>query len=147
MTVSRMSFLKQNELSGTGKFHVLFLFFVSIMFSISLVSLWGYHIYLVLHNRTTLGESLFHPFFKRVILISLTFFNLCVQQKRFAPQYSGVVLTKMVSTWACTITLWKCLVIASSIGFSLRSPGESSFGSLLHAALHRIVCYAYVQYP
>ncbi|KAI9563284.1 hypothetical protein GHT06_010742 [Daphnia sinensis] len=52
-----------NEVSGTGRFHVLFLFFVSIMFSISLVSLWGYHIYLVLHNRSTL-EAFRAPIFR-----------------------------------------------------------------------------------
>ena len=39
---------------GQGQFHILFLFFVSSMFSISLCSLLGYHIHLVLNNRTTL---------------------------------------------------------------------------------------------
>ena len=39
---------------GHGQFHILFLFFVSSMFSISLCSLLGYHIHLVLNNRTTL---------------------------------------------------------------------------------------------
>jgi len=39
---------------GQGKFHILFLFFVSTMFCISLCSLLGYHIHLVLNNRTTL---------------------------------------------------------------------------------------------
>lgn len=59
-------FFLQNEVSGTGRFHVLFLFFVSIMFSISLVSLWGYHIYLVLHNRSTLGTLFSAPFTMKV---------------------------------------------------------------------------------
>jgi len=49
---------------GYAKFHILFLFFVSAMFSISLCSLLGYHIHLVLHNRTTL-EAFRSPVFRR----------------------------------------------------------------------------------
>jgi len=52
------------EGNGHGKFHILFLFFVSAMFSISLCSLLGYHIHLVLHNRTTL-EEFRSPVFRR----------------------------------------------------------------------------------
>ena len=40
--------------SGQSKFHILFLFFVSSMFSISLCSLLCYHIHLVLNNRNKL---------------------------------------------------------------------------------------------
>jgi len=49
---------------GRGHFNILFLFFVSSMFSISLGSLLGYHIYLVLNNRTTL-EAFRAPVFRR----------------------------------------------------------------------------------
>jgi hypothetical protein len=48
---------------GMGRFHILFLFFVAIMFGVSLVSLFCYHCYLVSENRTTL-EAFRPPIFR-----------------------------------------------------------------------------------
>ncbi|XP_029648566.1 palmitoyltransferase ZDHHC2 isoform X1 [Octopus sinensis] len=46
-----------------GRFHILFLFFVSVMFGCSLISLFCYHIFLILRNRTTL-EAFRAPIFQ-----------------------------------------------------------------------------------
>ncbi|XP_063832404.1 palmitoyltransferase ZDHHC15B isoform X1 [Ostrinia nubilalis] len=49
--------------AGAGRYHIVFAFFVSLMFAISLGSLFGYHCYLVANNRTTL-EAFRAPMFR-----------------------------------------------------------------------------------
>ncbi|KAK2715524.1 palmitoyltransferase ZDHHC15B-like isoform X2 [Artemia franciscana] len=58
-----IAFWKNQVEAGPGKFHVLFLFFVATMFFISVSSLFSYHIYLLLLNRSTL-ESFRPPVFR-----------------------------------------------------------------------------------
>jgi len=41
---------------GSAKYHILFVFFISILFSLSVSSLFWYHIWLVVHNRSTLEQ-------------------------------------------------------------------------------------------
>ena len=41
---------------AVSRYHILFVFVVSLLFTMSICSLFGYHIWLVLHNRTTLEQ-------------------------------------------------------------------------------------------
>jgi len=47
---------EEDVVAGSHKYQILFVFFVSILFSISLSSLFWYHIWLLLHNRSTLEQ-------------------------------------------------------------------------------------------
>ncbi|CAE1287352.1 ZDHHC2_15_20 [Acanthosepion pharaonis] len=59
-----IEFWTANETGHTAsRLHILFLFFASVMFGLSLISLFGYHIFLILHNRTTL-EAFRAPIFQ-----------------------------------------------------------------------------------
>ncbi|XP_076467412.1 palmitoyltransferase ZDHHC20-B-like isoform X1 [Babylonia areolata] len=67
VAVSSLKYFINFWTSGSGRgierFHVLFLFFVAIMFGISLISLFSYHIFLVCKNRSTL-EAFRAPVFQ-----------------------------------------------------------------------------------
>lgn len=56
-------FWKNDLGSSYSKLHILFLFFVSIMFAVSLASLFFYHLYLTMKNRSTL-EAFRSPIFR-----------------------------------------------------------------------------------
>lgn len=49
-----------NAVSTLQTLHIVFLFFASIMFAVSLVVLFGYHCVLVASNRSTLGKYSFN---------------------------------------------------------------------------------------
>jgi hypothetical protein len=63
-----------------GKFHLLFLFFASMMFAISVSSLFFYHLYLTGKNRTTLG--------KKKCLCGLWFDIFCLLESFRAPIFA-----------------------------------------------------------
>lgn len=58
-----IKFWASNPDGNVSRFHILFLFFVSIMFAISLSALFFYHLYLVAVNKSTL-ESFRAPIFR-----------------------------------------------------------------------------------
>jgi len=49
-------FWEDSANNKTPKYHIMFVFLVSLLFTISLSSLFWYHVYLVLHNRSTLEQ-------------------------------------------------------------------------------------------
>jgi palmitoyltransferase len=65
----------QNPTSPGGRFHLLFLFFASVMFAISVSSLFFYHLYLTGKNRTTLGKEKVFIIINSMFLIELESFR------------------------------------------------------------------------
>lgn len=63
-TFQYFMFLWNRDTNGANRFHLLFLFFISVMFAISLLSLFCYHVHLISHNRTTL-EAFRAPIFRK----------------------------------------------------------------------------------
>ena len=62
----------------SGLFHLLFLFFVALMFGICIFSLFSYHIYLMCQNLTTLGKNISANFDFRVCCITNCDMCICV---------------------------------------------------------------------
>jgi len=77
-----------------GRFHLLFLFFVSTMFAISVLSLLAYHIYLVARNCTTL-ESFRAPIFQATGLPDQNGFNLTMKEN-FAQVFGNNFFTAIL---------------------------------------------------
>lgn len=134
---------KQETLKGgAGRFNIVFLFFVAAMFAISLVSLFGYHIYLVALNRTTLGKrnrisrdtctvvsvtnwTLFYCFLKFFITPFGRYVHNKIVQRHFERRYFELgELIKMVSILGDTITFKKCLEMINGYGCYPYSQGE-----------------------
>jgi hypothetical protein len=90
---------------GQSKFHILFLFFVSAMFSLSLCSLFCYHIHLVINNRTTL-EAFRAPVFRR------------------GPDKKGFSLGRSLNLQEVFVDDWKVVMLPvfSSLGDGLSYP-------------------------
>ena len=101
---------------GYGKFHILFLFFVSTMFGISLCSLLGYHIHLVLNNRSTL-EAFRGPVFRWSTATARFFY--CDFHGFSIP---GRVPVRMGLAWVKLETSVRCLEKTASWSSSLSSP-------------------------
>ncbi|XP_066976140.1 palmitoyltransferase ZDHHC20-B-like isoform X5 [Macrobrachium rosenbergii] len=99
----------KNQLEVPAKFHILFVFFVSIMFAISLVSLFGYHIFLVVKNRSTL-ESFRAPIFQLR--------NTWVQDK---DGFSLGAFNNFIEVFGDNRSLW-FLPLASSLGDGVSYP-------------------------
>ena len=57
-----IKFWENDNMKADNNLHILFLFFIAVMFAVSILSLLGFHTYLLLMNRTTL-ESFRPPHF------------------------------------------------------------------------------------
>ncbi|CAF4932629.1 unnamed protein product, partial [Rotaria sp. Silwood1] len=84
-----------NSASPGGKFHLLFLFFASIMFAISVSSLFFYHLFLTGKNRTTL-ESFRAPIFSDGP--QKDGFNIGCKQN-FQEIFGKKILTAIIPIW------------------------------------------------
>lgn len=77
-----------------GRFHLLFLFFVSTMFALSVFSLLAYHIYLIARNCTTL-ESFRSPVFQATGIPDPNGFNLKMSEN-FKQIFGSNLLTAIL---------------------------------------------------
>ncbi|MXQ81257.1 hypothetical protein E5288_WYG005766 [Bos mutus] len=103
-----------NELTDTrAKFHVLFLFFVSTMFFISVLSLLSYHCWLVGKNRTTIARVTAAVF--RLALWGRIQSKLLSQTKvkvpevlaQISPFLSNRLVNQKTACWTVTLSGWR----------------------------------------
>nr|CAD7455567.1 unnamed protein product [Timema tahoe] len=120
-----------SELSGIGRFHILFLFFVAVMFGVSLISLFCYHCYLVAKNRSTL-EAFRAPIFRMgadkdgFSLGKYNNFQEVFGDNRrtwFLPVFSSLVGKYLVrGTGIDNRVLMLCIALCSSLGDGVAFP-------------------------
>ena len=126
-------FLQGSAGKGVGKFHILFLFFAALMFAISLISLFGYHLFLVLSNRSTLGNHDNTPLPMRTCLF-------CCHDK-----FVFIIGQIWNVKFACLLGMWNVWCIINIFFQHKGMPGseDENFHFVCHSYLFKAVIDAF----